>query len=126
MLYFATMFSRVLAISILCLCAGAQSLDADKIYQVGDPSVSKVVVVHQRDPGYTKQARDKKIQGIVGIDLIVEKNGKAENVKVVKSVDPGLDANAVNAVKSWKFEPCRKDGHPVRCAVHIEVSYSLQ
>lgn len=119
------MFSRVLASSILCLCATAQSNDPDKIYKLGDPGITKLAVIYQREPDYTNGARKKKIQGIVGMDVIVGKDGKPADIKLVHLLDPGLDTNAVKAVQTWKFTPCQKDGQPVRCALYIEISYHL-
>jgi len=37
----------------------------------------------------------------------------------------GLDENAIEAVKSWKFEPAMKDGQPVRVEIAIEVNFHL-
>jgi protein TonB len=36
-----------------------------------------------------------------------------------------LDDRAVEAVQTWKFIPATKDGHPVKCAVNVEVNFSL-
>ena len=46
-------------------------------------------------------------------------------VKVVKSLEPTLDANAIEAVKTWKFEPAMKDGKPVAVQINVEVSFRL-
>jgi TonB family protein len=119
------MYSRVFAGLILGLCATAQSNTADKIYRVGDPGVTAAVLRYCPDPEYTKEARKKKIQGKVGLDVVIEKDGKIESVKVVRPLDPGLDENAVKAVKGAQFTPCKKDGQRVRCSTHLEMSYSL-
>jgi Gram-negative bacterial TonB protein C-terminal len=46
--------------------------------------------------------------------------------EVAKSLDPGLDANAVKAVRNWRFEPATRDGRAVRVAVHVEISFKLR
>jgi outer membrane biosynthesis protein TonB len=46
-------------------------------------------------------------------------------VKVVKSLEPSLDANAIEAVKTWKFAPATKDGRPVAVAMRLEIDYKL-
>ena len=56
---------------------------------------------------------------IIGID------GKAHDVKVVKSLEPSLDANAIEAVKKWKFAPATKDGRPVAVEMRLQVDYKL-
>jgi TonB family protein len=121
----AAMFSRAASILIFALCATAQSNNADKIYKIGTPGVTAAVLKYSPDPEYTKQARKKKIQGRVGLDVIIEKDGKIENVKVVRPLNPDLDANAVKALKDSQFTPCKKDGRPVRCSTYLEFAFSL-
>jgi TonB family protein len=56
---------------------------------------------------------------IIGID------GKAHDVKVVKSLEPSLDSNAIEAVKTWKFVPATKDGRPVAVEMQLELDFKL-
>jgi TonB family protein len=37
----------------------------------------------------------------------------------------GLDEKAVAAVQQWRFEPARKDGHPVPARIYVEVDFHL-
>ncbi|MGH9579506.1 MAG: TonB family protein [Terriglobales bacterium] len=37
----------------------------------------------------------------------------------------GLDEKAIQAVRTWKFEPARKDGQAVAVQVFIEVNFHL-
>jgi TonB family protein len=41
-------------------------------------------------------------------------------------LDPGLDAKAVAAVQSWKFQPASKDGKAVSVFATIEVNFKLK
>ena len=52
--------------------------------------------------------------------------GRADDIQVTRSLDPGLDANAVGAVSQWLFKPGTKDGQPVDVAVTIEINFKLQ
>jgi TonB family protein len=36
-----------------------------------------------------------------------------------------LDEKAIEAVKKWRFEPARKNGHAVAVRVNVEVNFSL-
>jgi outer membrane biosynthesis protein TonB len=40
-------------------------------------------------------------------------------------LEPTLDANAIAAVKTWKFAPVTKDGRPVAVAMRLEIDYKL-
>jgi TonB family protein len=74
---------------------------------------------------YPAEAKEKGIQGQVFIEFVVEKNGSIGNVKVIKGVDPLLDAEAVRAVSllpDWK--PGTQNGKPVRCFYQIPVRFA--
>ncbi len=55
---------------------------------------------------YPQEAYDENIQGRVVLQFLVDKTGSVDSIKVVKSKDPHLDAEAVRIVKSFpKFTP---------------------
>jgi TonB family protein len=83
-------------------------------------------VTHKVDPSYTEEAKEAKIQGTVGLSLVVNSEGRADDVKVTQSLETGLDLNAVAAVSQWLFKPGTKDGQPVDVAVKIEVNFRLK
>ena len=60
------------------------------------------------------------------LSMIIGTDGRPHNVKVEKSLEPSLDANAVEAVKKWKFAPATKDGRPVAVEMRLEVDYKLR
>lgn len=105
--------------------APAPNATNDKtVYNIGDGVTAPKATYHP-EPNYTKKAKDAKIQGQVKLDVVVDEQGNVSDVKVTKSLDEGLDQQAVTAVKTWKFQPATKDGKPVSCKVAIEVSFRL-
>jgi len=54
---------------------------------------------------------------------VVDPDGMIRNVRVIRSLDPVLDENAMKAVRQWKFKPGMKDGKPVPVAASIEVTF---
>jgi TonB family protein len=48
-----------------------------------------------------------------------------EDATITKSLDPGLDQNAINTIKTWKFKPAMKAGQAVPCRVMVEVSFRI-
>jgi len=69
-------------------------------------------------PAYPEFARDAQIQGKVVLHVLVGKDGRVKNVKVMRSVK-GLDLAAVEAMKKWVFKPALSNNKPV--AVWVEV-----
>jgi len=100
------------------------SLSGDRVYRVGD-GVNPPRVTHDPSPGYTKAARKARLQGTVVLWLVVNRQGRPEQVRVQRSLDDGLDWNAVEAVKRWRFEPATKDGQPVAVMINVEINFKL-
>ena len=98
--------------------------EKDRIFQAGD-DITSPKGVHTPGAPYTQEALRRKIEGTVALDIVVERSGEVSDVTVAKSLDPGLDANAVKTVRNWKFEPGTRDGRAVRVAVHVEINYKL-
>ena len=80
-----------------------------------------------RNIKYPKEAQDKGIQGRVVLQFVVNKDGSICDSKVVKAVDPQLDAEAlrvINAMPNWT--PGKQKGEPVRTRFTLPVSFRLQ
>ena len=83
-------------------------------------------ITYRVDPSYTEEAKEAKIQGTVGLSLVVNNQGRPEDIQVTQFLDTGLDLNAVAALSQWLFKPGTKDGQPVDVAVKIEVNFKLK
>ena len=95
-----------------------------QVYRVGD-GVTRPVLESQIQPEYTEEARRAKIQGSVGLEVVVEPDGTVSVVRVVRSLDPELDRRAMEAVGKWRFQPGMRDGRPVRVRANVEVNFRL-
>jgi TonB family protein len=93
-------------------------------YRIGG-GVSPPVPTYQPEPRYDEEARKAKIQGTVLLSLIVDEAGKPVNVRVTRSLHPGLDREAIECVSTWRFKPGMKDGKPVPVMASIEVNFRL-
>lgn len=82
-------------------------------------------VVSQRDPEFSKEARDAKYQGTVVMSLVVSKAGEARDISIVRPLGFGLDQKAVEAVAKWRFDPAKKDGEAVAAQIMVEVDFHL-
>lgn len=75
---------------------------------------------------YTDAARKDKINGTVILLVTVGADGSVLDAKIIQSLRPDLDGQALRKVKTWRFEPARKDGQPVRMDVPIEMTFRIQ
>src|SRR5580658_7234289 len=94
------------------------------IFHVGG-GVSPPRAIYQPEPEFSEEARKAKYQGVCTLGLIVGTDGRPTNIRVLNSLGMGLDEKAIETVRTWKFEPAMKDGHPVRVEIAVEVDFHL-
>jgi protein TonB len=59
--------------------------------------------------------------------VVVTRDGRVEQVHVVRSLDPGgLDEEAITAVRQWRFQPGRLAKTPVDVAVTVVMDFTLR
>ncbi len=98
---------------------------AEKIYRIG-PGIVPPKVLVKTEPEYTDEARDAKIQGPVVLSIVVGVDQAVHDIRVIQPLDPGLDANAVASLRTWRFQPGMKDGKPVAVRAIVEVNFRLK
>jgi len=94
------------------------------VFRVGG-GVSAPRALYAPDPEYSEEARKAKYQGVCVLWLVVGPDGHPRDIKIARSLGLGLDEKAIEAVKTWKFEPAMKDGKPVAVQINVEVSFRL-
>ena len=87
--------------------------------------VSAPKQIYAPDPEYSEEARKVKHMGTVVLWLIVGSDGKPRDIRVARTLGLGLDEKAIEAVKTWIFEPAYKDGKPVAVQINVEVNFHL-
>jgi protein TonB len=76
---------------------------------------------------YPVVAEENGIQGRVVATFVVERDGSITDVKIVKSVDPSLDKEAVRVLKAMpKWIPGKQNGQAVRVKYTVPVTFRLQ
>lgn len=76
---------------------------------------------------YPVIAQENNIQGRVTVQFVIEKDGSITDVKVLRSVDPSLDKEAVRVVKAMpKWKPGKQRGKPVRVSYTVPINFRLQ
>jgi TonB family protein len=71
---------------------------------------------------YPADALREGISGFVAVEFTVDKNGKVQDPKVVRSV-PKLDRAALNAVRKWRYAPLVVDGARVEARLTAAVTF---
>jgi protein TonB len=97
----------------------------DRPVRVGG-NVSAPTTTFRVDPLYTEIARKARIEGIVIIEAIIDRNGNVTDARVLKPLPMGLDQAAIDAVKRWKFKPGQLNGQPVPVIFNLTVLFRLQ
>jgi len=94
------------------------------VFHVGG-GVSAPRATYSPDPEYSEEARKAKYQGTCVLWLIVGPDGKPRDIRVTHTLGLGLDEKAIEAVKTWKFDPAMKDGKPVAVEISVQVDFRL-
>jgi protein TonB len=66
-------------------------------------------------------------QGKVFINFIVQKDGSTTNFRVVKSLHPALDREALNVLRKMpKWKPGMQLGKPVKCGYTVPLMFAIK
>lgn len=77
--------------------------------------------VHKSMRGYESDSK-----GVVTVSFVVEMDGKATNVKVIKSLSNKNDAEAAKLIQNSKWHPGIQNGCPVRCFFQAPVLFASE
>lgn len=91
----------------------------------GGSGISAPRVIYSPEPDFSEEARKVKHQGTVMLWAIIGTDGRPRNIRVQRSLGMGLDEKAIEAFRTWRFQPGMKDGHPVAVEVSVEVNFHL-
>ena len=80
-----------------------------------------VGIVH---PEYPADARAQRIQGIVVLKVLIDKEGNVANVQLITG-DPALAPAAIEAVQQWKYKPYLLNGDPIEVDTQVTVNFTL-
>ena len=90
-----------------------------------DSNLTPPEILYYTDPFYTRAAREKKIEGTVTIEGAFDVKGCMKVIRIVKPLGFGLDENALDTVRSWRFSPAKRNGAFVDTFAQIDIDFSL-
>lgn len=97
---------------------------AGGILKVG-MGVTPPVAVYSPEPSYSEEALKAKYQGTVVLTIVVGADGAVKQAAVVRSLGMGLDENAIETVRTWRFNPATRCGKAVAVEVSVEIAFEL-
>ena len=76
---------------------------------------------------YPEIAKANGIEGKVWVEFVIEKDGKVGRVKIVRSLDPYIDKEAIRVLESLpEFEPGKDFGKPAAVKYTVPIQCSLE
>lgn len=99
----------------------------DSKHKIEDKQIysKPLLVVVQPRPSYTNYAREKAISGFTKLRISFLANGRIGDIKLVESLNKGLDKAAFKAARKIKFLPAEIDGKPVDVEKIVQYSFTV-
>jgi TonB family protein len=84
-----------------------------------------VEVVYKPSPAYTDEARTKRVEGEVTLEVEFTADGKVRVLRVVHGLGYGLDEMAQRAAEQIRFKPATSRGTPVDFRANLTIVFRL-
>ncbi|ADV42391.1 TonB family protein [Bacteroides helcogenes] len=117
---------------LFCQNRSKPMVDADGVYLVTEKmpeypgGVSAMMQYLSSNIKYPVEAQKKNISGRVMVQFVIMEDGKLSRIKVIKSLDPLLDEEAMRAVREMPaWSPGMQDGKKVKTRFTIPISFNL-
>ena len=94
------------------------------VYEEGQTD-EPAVLLHSIPPAYPRKARDRDIEGIVSIVILIDRSGRAARIDFEKLPDELFRKPVTDAVSRWRFKPAYHHGAPVRIRVRQEFEFGV-
>lgn len=101
-----------------------QGIGQANVYRVG-ADVTAPKGISTPDPEYTEVARRAKFEGTLAFCIVVTPEGEVSDLWLVSPLGLGLDDQAAESLRHWRFQPALKNGKPVAIEAEVEVSFRL-
>ena len=99
----------------------------DGVYKVGGDVKPQKITNHVQaefsDEALRESIRNPNFRTTSVLYLVVDTNGKPQDICIQKFAGYGLDIEAVEAARQYRFKPATKDGTPVAVRIEVEVNF---
>jgi TonB family protein len=93
--------------------------DVKRVFSTDDSDVVAPVTIRQSMPRFPG-ALSTQATGV--LELVIDRTGAVESVRLMQSVHPQYDALLLSAAKKWQYQPAQLDGAGVRYMKRIQIS----
>ena len=87
--------------------------------------LSGPVPVQKVDPKYPPTLITERVTGEVILYAVIRRDGSVDSIQLVRGIDEQLDANAIRALRQWKFRPGAKQGIPIELEAIVHIPFRL-
>jgi TonB family protein len=94
-------------------------------YTQQNVELSGPVPVQKVDPQYPPTLITERVSGEVILYAVIRRDGTVDSIQLVRGIDQQLDANAIKALRQWKFRPGAKQGTPVELEAIVHIPFRL-
>ena len=95
------------------------------VYKV-DGDITDPKKISAPPPQYPEDCRAERVMGLVVLDTVIDATGTVVDVSVERSPDNRLSEAAMDAIRSWVFEPATLEGKPVAVRYVLTVNFRLE
>jgi len=83
--------------------------------------------VGEKTSGYPNEARKNKVEGLVRVKFIIEKDGSINNIEILENPGGGLGQYVVKAVSEMpNWRPAMRNRYPVRSSYEMPMRFMLE
>jgi TonB family protein len=98
-------------------------IDGKAVYRIGG-DIKPPTILRSVDAEFSAEDAKKKTSSSVSIQLVVGEDGHPVDVHITRGLTPGLDENALQAVRQYQFKPATKNGSPVMVELSVNVEFT--
>ena len=125
---------KFLSVSFLSLvvASGAFAATGQSIREGVVPKVAHISgmdkmpqVLSQSMPKYPSELRERGIQGVATVEMLIDSTGRVVEAKVVRSTVPEFGVQALAAAKQWSFVPAEADGKRISARIQVPFEFVM-
>lgn len=121
------MFARLAPVLLLlCVASSARAQDDEIIQFVENPpQLIGGLEGLMQEIRYPEAAKAEGIEGTVFVQFVVDETGNVIDERVLRSLSPEIDAEALRVIRQARFEPGTQRGEPVKVRFSLPIKFKL-